>query len=472
MLTRGEDVEAHALQKRGWSISAIARHLGRDRKTIAAYLNGSRVPGQRRKSGGDPFAQYQEYCRIRLSQDPHLLATTLLDELIELGYDGGYSTFTRVIRQRGLRPHCEPCQQATGRDVAIIKHGPGEETQWDWVHLPNPPKEWEWPHAEAYLLVGTLPCSGRWRGWLAPSMDQSHLIEALHEVCARLGGLTQVWRFDQMPTVFNWRTGDLVPSFAEVGKYYGVAVVVCRARRANRKGAVEKSNDTAAQRWWRTLADDLSPEQAQASLDAWCAKRGDVRVRWVEGIKSTVASVAAREPLAALPDRPFPAVLEVERIVSAQALVGFEGNYYSVPPGHRGQRVKVRRVLGAEVIDIFSAAGNTLARHRAELKGAHVVVRADEHVTALEKAVLAATGDDRAPCRRKKRIPPSAAALAEAARIRATTNAATSGQDAPSGDGMASVTDFAVYAQGARELRPGHSATDHSAPGQQAGPSS
>jgi DNA-binding NarL/FixJ family response regulator len=40
MLTQGEDVEADALKKRGWSTSAIARHLGRDRGTVRAYLNG------------------------------------------------------------------------------------------------------------------------------------------------------------------------------------------------------------------------------------------------------------------------------------------------------------------------------------------------------------------------------------------------------------------------------------------------
>ena len=36
VLTQEEDVEASALHKQGWSISAIARHLGRDRKTIRA----------------------------------------------------------------------------------------------------------------------------------------------------------------------------------------------------------------------------------------------------------------------------------------------------------------------------------------------------------------------------------------------------------------------------------------------------
>ena len=42
MLTREDDVDAHALHRRGWSISAIARHLGHDRKTIRAYLHGGR----------------------------------------------------------------------------------------------------------------------------------------------------------------------------------------------------------------------------------------------------------------------------------------------------------------------------------------------------------------------------------------------------------------------------------------------
>ena len=41
MLTWEEDVEIHALHKRGWTISAIARHTGRNRRTIRNYLNGT-----------------------------------------------------------------------------------------------------------------------------------------------------------------------------------------------------------------------------------------------------------------------------------------------------------------------------------------------------------------------------------------------------------------------------------------------
>ena len=92
-----------------------------------------------------------------------------------------------------------------------------------------------------------------------------------------------------------------------------MSVAICPARRGNRKGVVEKANHTAAQRWWRTLADDTTPEQAQASLDRWCLLRGDTRMRPTADGRATVATVAATEPLAAVP-APFPAVLAVERV--------------------------------------------------------------------------------------------------------------------------------------------------------------
>jgi hypothetical protein len=113
----------------------------------------------------------------------------------------------------------------------------------------------------------------------------------------------------------------------------------------------------------------------------------------VDKQKMTVATFAMGEPLSLVPIRPYPAELRVEQTVSPQALVSFDGNYYSVPPGHRDQQVTVCWRLGETTIDIFSAASNTLARHHLEPRGAHAIARLDEHVTALEKAVLASAGD-------------------------------------------------------------------------------
>ena len=79
MLTQGEDVEVHALASRGWSVSAIARHLGRDRKTVRAYLRGERQPGVRAGSRPDPLARFVPYLSARFADDPHIWATALFD---------------------------------------------------------------------------------------------------------------------------------------------------------------------------------------------------------------------------------------------------------------------------------------------------------------------------------------------------------------------------------------------------------
>ncbi|MGW6694802.1 IS21/IS408/IS1162 family transposase [Rhodococcus sp. NPDC054953] len=417
MLTWEDDVEVHALHKRGWTISAIARHTGRDRKTVRAYLNGTRSPGVRKRAVVDPFEVFVAYVTARLIDDPHLWVRTLCDELKDLGYAMSYQTLTRKIRELNLRPVCQACLTATARPNAIIDHPPGEETQWDWVDLPNPPAAWGWGRV-AHLFVGTLACSGKWRGVLAPAMTQPQVVDGLDRICRGLGGVSRVWRFDRMATVCHPESGKVTASFAGVAKHYGVSVAICPPRRGNRKGAVEKSNHTAAQRWWRTLPDDLTVEQAQASLDRFCRLRGDTRLRATADGKASVATIATSEGLHPMPATAYPAILSTDRVVSRQALVSYRGNRYSVPPELAAAAVTVTQVLGAEVIDVVTASGITVARHRLAADGTGATVRDHGHVYALEQAAMDGANTGR-PHNRKERIPPGNDALAAAQMLRA-----------------------------------------------------
>lgn len=433
-------MEAEALRARGWSISAIAAHTGHDRKTVRAYLAGRR-PGERRPARPEGLAEFVGYCRQRLADDPHLWLTTLFDEVTGLGYAGSYQAFTAGVRRHGLRPRCQVCAASRSRDRAVIDHPAGEETQWDWLELPDPPAHWG-VGGTAHLLLGVLAHSGRWRGWLAESEDQPHLVEGLHQVATGLGGLTRRWRFDRMSTVCHPGSGRITASFGPVAVHYQVAVSVCPSRHAWRKGAVEKSAHTIAQRWWRTLPDDATVAAAQASLDRLCA-RLDGRRRVRDGQPTTVGELAGAEPLRPLP-APFGVVVDVGRTVSNQAWVAFGGNQYSVPPGHTGQRVRVRHTLGTPGLDIVTEHGTLLAHHVRRPDGAGALVRTDEHVAALTKVVLA-DFTDREPCRRKTRRPPSDAALAEADRIRRR-------QAGDPADGDHVVVDFAEYAAQTRPI--------------------
>jgi hypothetical protein len=287
------------------------------------------------------------------------------------------------------------------------------------------------------LFVGALSHSSKWRGRLAESKDQPHTIDALDQITRNLGGLTRVWRFDRMATVCHPATGRVTGSFAAVAKHYGVSVAICPPRRGNRKGVVEKANDSAAQRWWRTLPDDITIEQAQASLDAFCARVGDNRDRVIDGRRDSVAAHAAREPLM-VPPAAFPATLTVDRNVSAQALVSFRGNRYSTPPEVAHATAKVVWLLGSPHIDITTISGIVIARHRRAADGAGLTVRDHVHVTALDIAAMAAS-TSAAPHRRKQRIPPGPAARAAAAVLTGTDTTTTG-----------TVTDLAVYARAAQ----------------------
>jgi transposase len=433
MLTWENCVEAQALRTRGWSISAIAAHLGHDRKTIRAYLSGGRRPGERRPARPESLTEYLDYCRRRLADDPHLWLTTLFDELTELGFGGSYQALSAGVRRHELRPRCAACAAARSKDRSVIEHPAGQETQWDWLELPDPPVRWGLV-GQAHLLLGVLPHSSRWRGWIAECEDQPHLIEGLHQVATRLGGLTQRWRFDRMATVCHPGSGRITASFGPVAMHYQVGIAICPANHAWRKGAVEKSAHTIAQRWWRTLGDDVTVAGAQASLDRICIKF-DARKRTRDGARITVGELADAEPLRALP-APFPAVIEVERTVSNQAQIPFRGNRYSLLPGHSGEVVTVRHKLGTTTLDITDRHGALVAHHVRQPDGAGAVIRLDKHVRALTKVVLA-NFTDREPCRRKTRRPPSAAALAEAVRVRTGR--------AGLGNGEHVVIDFADY---------------------------
>jgi predicted transcriptional regulator len=50
-------VEVQALRSQGWTVSAIARHLGVTPVTVRRYLSGEQTPGVRARLAPDPFAR-------------------------------------------------------------------------------------------------------------------------------------------------------------------------------------------------------------------------------------------------------------------------------------------------------------------------------------------------------------------------------------------------------------------------------
>jgi hypothetical protein len=324
----------------------------------------------------------------RFAEDAHVDGTVLYREVVDVGFERSCVTFVRQLRLLGLRPRCEACRTGGHGLTAELVHEPGEEIQWDWQELTETP--WGEP---AYVLVGALSFSGRCRAVISEGMTFAHLVEAIDGVLRRLGGTSRAWRTDRMATVVVPGSDRITAQFAQAAKHYGVEVWVCPPRRPQRK------------------------------------RHG-----------STIAELAGQEGLLGLPALAFPAQLQLERVVGRSALVAFEGNHYSVAPGLAGQMVTVTARLGELHLEILSAAGRRVARHRRAPAGAGQLLRSPEHARLLEQAVLGAFTTDR-PCPRKPNRPPGDAALTHAARLR--------GHD----QGAAVVVDLEHYAQIARVAR-------------------
>src|SRR6185437_10110599 len=135
MLTQEDDVEIHALAARGWSKAAIARHTGRDRKTVAKYLD--RPAAERRDRAPSCIEPFRAYLEARFEDDPHVDTTVLHRELVDAGFDRSYPTLVRELRRLELRPVCVVCQTGPGgrrrwrSSTRRVRRSSG--TGWSWT---------------------------------------------------------------------------------------------------------------------------------------------------------------------------------------------------------------------------------------------------------------------------------------------------------------------------------------------------
>ncbi len=120
MLPRDRAEKILTLGAAGWSVPAIAAHLGHSEPTIRDYLAGRRTPGVRAPRPSLLTDLFAGYCRQRFAEDPHLRPSTLFNEVTELGFKASRSTFYRELTQRRLAPssHAQsPAQQAAAQDL-------------------------------------------------------------------------------------------------------------------------------------------------------------------------------------------------------------------------------------------------------------------------------------------------------------------------------------------------------------------
>jgi transposase len=350
----GEIAMILELHRQGVSVSAIARQVGLDRKTVRRYIErgleppvyGPRPPQQ---SKVVPFSRY---LHERLAAFPQLTGRRLHRELRELGYTGGYSILTDFLRD--LRP------TAPAPFEVRFETPPGRQAQVDFAHFRT--VFTDDPGTERILWLFALVLGHSRMLWarFVLHQDLPTLLRCQAVAFEALGGVPEHILYDRMRTVFSREDpeeGHIVynGTLLEFARHYGYLPKACKPYRAKTKGKVERPyryirEDFSLGRSFRNL-DDLNQQLRQ-----WLDQVANVRVHATT--RRVVAEHFAEERprLQQLPAGPFQAVLRLERRITRDGMISVDGNLYSVPNSARRRVVEVHntahevRILEADQV--------------------------------------------------------------------------------------------------------------------------
>ena len=355
MLRVEERFVIRELYGKGVSISEIARLTGHDRKTIRTALSQPLLPAPRsaRPPRATKLAPYVPYLEQRLA-DGVLNAHKLYLEIAKRGY-GGKETMVRAFVQpfRAARR-----AQATVR----FETEPGEQAQVDWGHFGT--IEHRGRAQRLYGFVMTLGWSRALYLEFTTSMESVWFLRCHVHAFHYFGGAPRQVLHDNLKTaVLDHAPSGAVhwqPQYLDFADYYGFAPRACRPYRAQTKGKVESGVKYVRGNFWLGLRyRDLADLNRQAR--EWADTVANVRVHGTTG--EPPFARLPREGLAALVGKPdYDTSLVSYRWSSADCLVSYAGNYYSVPAAAARQRLLVRETEHEELV-IVGADGAELARH-------------------------------------------------------------------------------------------------------------
>lgn len=347
----------HERRSGGQSISAIARELQLDRKTVRACLRQVSWRPYSREATGSLLDPHRQWLAER-APEVNYSARILWQELrSQRGFTGSY-----VIVRRALAPlRLEACVASLTQ--RRFETAPGEQAQCDWgqvtVRLAG-------VRTEIHVFVMTLGYSRRGFAMGFTRERMPDLLAAHETAFAHFGGRCEFLLYDRMRTVVTGTSEGrprFNPTFAAFAAHWGFTPRVCQPYRAQTKGKVESGvkyvkRNFVPGRAFRDL------EDFNEQLATWQSEVADVRIHGTthqRPIDRFAEEARALVPTASQPS--FLSAMVRERIVAEDWLVSIEGNRYSVPYALIGKSVQVVRQGGSWVI-----------RHRGVVVAEHPVL--------------------------------------------------------------------------------------------------
>ena len=350
------------LHRQGAGITAIARRTGLDRKTVRKVIaTGLEPPAYGpRQAKATQLEPFERYLRERLAIVPELTGRRLHRELAAMGYQGGYTAVTDLLRE--IRPIRPPSFEVR------FETPPGRQAQVDFAHFRTVFTDEPGIERVVWLFSLVLGHSRMLWGRFVPQQDMQTVLRCHAAAFEALGGAPAEILYDRMKTVVDREAPQDGPegghivynrTLVEFARHYGYLPKACKAYRAKTKGKVERPfryirEDFFLGRSFRNR-DDLNGQFRQ-----WLDQLANARVHATTHRVVSEHFAEERPSLQPLPAGPFQAVLRLERRITKDGMISVDGNLYSVPDTTRRRPVEVHST--ADEIRILEA-GKVVAVH-------------------------------------------------------------------------------------------------------------
>ena len=233
------------LHRQGVSVSAIARRVELDRKTVRRYIakGWSRRPTVRANRGYRSCGPSSPICASGLAAFPQLTGRRLHRELRDLGYSGGYTILTDLLRE--IRPIEVPPFEVR------FETPPGRQAQVDFAHFRTVFTDEPGVERIIWLFSLVLGHSRMLWGRFVLHQDLQTLLRCHTAAFEALGGVPEQILYDRMRTVFNREdpeTSHIVynRTLLAFARHYGYLPKACKAIGPRRRARSSVRSATSA----------------------------------------------------------------------------------------------------------------------------------------------------------------------------------------------------------------------------------
>ncbi len=336
MLNLGGWKMIRELKNSGMSVSAIAKQLKLDRKTVRKAIYSNASPKYVRAVSVSILDDYKSYIDDRLTKF-NLTSQRIHEELMDQGYLGKYGVVNKYVQDK----KSDYKTKATLRFETI----PGEQAQVDWAYLGD---FYDQDKKKIIRLCCFLMILGfsRMRFIHFFESDDSHNFLTGHNLAFEyFGGYTREVLYDNLKSVVLKRAFKQIDSefnkeFLEFSGFYGFKAVLAQPYRPQTKGKVENTVRFVRENFFNG-SDFRSINEINQKSNEWLHKVNN-RIHGTTHEKPTERF--KRENLIQISGKLYDLSKIYYRKVQTDCHFSFKANFYSCPMRFAGKEVIVKEI--------------------------------------------------------------------------------------------------------------------------------